>query len=110
MKVEYYHERPGGYTGNILWPIQKSRNGRFSPTHPVAPNAVIWGNSTKSGEMGPSDKMSAFRALGYWASCFPEGDGITMRCERGQNTAKVVEDIKAVFGWDVVVKRGDTDQ
>ena len=92
MQVAYYHERPGRYTGNIIWsPSYPMKHGKFPADHPSA------------------TKMKDFRALGYWASCFPEGDGITMKCERGQNTEQVVADIKTVFGWEVKVKRGDND-
>jgi hypothetical protein len=31
----------------------------------------------------------------------PEGDGITMRCEREQDPEVVVQDIKECFGFDV---------
>jgi hypothetical protein len=102
VKVEYYHERPGAYTGNIIWsPAKPMRGGKFPADHPAAPGVQIFGEQIGNG------KMNEFRARGYWASCFPEGDGITMKCERGQNTAQVMSDIKDVFGWDVLVKRGD---
>lgn len=103
FSVEYFHERSGSYTGNIIWKVAKPmRGGRFPVDHPASPGGGIEGFI-----FGTSLKMNEFRERGYWASCFPEGDGITMTCSKGQNTAQVVKDINEVFGWSVVVKRGD---
>jgi hypothetical protein len=55
--------------------------------------------------MGRSEQMQAFRSRGYWASCFPEGDGITVQCKNGQDAATVAADIEAAFGWRVKVRR-----
>lgn len=116
LSVKYFHEIPGVGTGNIIW-AERDRGspyyrvskfgmnaGRFPKDHPCAQGD---GRSNARSECGDSESLRNFRALGYWASCFPEGDGITMRCERGQNTAAVVRDIQECFGWRVDVKRGD---
>lgn len=103
LTVEYVHERPGEHTGNILWkPSHPMRGGKFPATHPAAPGFKFGIRD----QMGDSDKMIAFRSRGYWASCFPEGDGITMKCSNGQTPEQVVKDIEEVFGWRVKVRGG----
>lgn len=97
LTVRYIHEVPGVSYGNIMWPGRfPMRHGVFPQDHPAAPGRRIFG-----GEIGDTGQMQAFRARGYWASCFPEGDGITMKVERGQTPEQVAADIRAVFGWDV---------
>ncbi len=96
--VAYFHEQPGVSYGNIMWsPPQRMRHGRFPSTHPASPNCGFG----LAEQMGKGEKMEAFRARGYWASCFPEGDGITLKVLKGQSAAQVIADIKAVFGWEV---------
>ena len=53
------------------------------------------------------------RSRGYWASLFPEGDGITLRWWDdhgegfGNKTAEqVMRDISECFGWTVDCGRG----
>lgn len=111
VTVTYVHERPGLHTGNIIWaerdhgdsyyPVSKyaPRRGIFPPDHPACPNGEA--RSNERAECGDSPQLRAFRALGYWASCFPEGDGITMQVERGQDAKQVMADIAEVFGWKV---------
>lgn len=97
LTVNYIHERPGISYGNIMWsPAHPARNGKYPASHPASPSSQFGFQS----ECGDGDKMKAFRALGYWASCFPEGDGITMKTLNGQSPEQVVADIKAVFGWE----------
>ena len=101
LRVDYRHEKPGSFTGNILWPTKAAmRDGRFPADHPCAPGSKFYPNAGDS-QLGTSDQMNAFRARGYWASCVPEGDGITMRCLGDQTPDRVVSDIREVFGWDV---------
>ena len=102
-------------TANIIWADRNlgdayyrvskfaMRNGKFPSTHPCAPL-----DSTGAGsQMGDSAKLAAFRARGYWASCFPEGDGITLYwwpevAPLDRTAEQVVQDIKECFGWEVV--------
>lgn len=112
MKVEYFHEIPGVGYGNIIWTQDRRRyspkNGRYPKDHPAAPGGVVFGTTINGGQCGESPAMEAFRARGYWASCFPEGDGITMKVGNGQSPEQVAKDIAEVFGWEVVIKRGVT--
>ena|SRR3990167_1738157 len=96
LKVRYIHEWQGEHTGNILWHENwPMRGGLFPAGHPCS------GRAGSSGEVGTSPQMEAFRNRGYWASCFPEGDGITMTCGLGQTRDEVVRDIQECFGWEV---------
>ena len=64
------------------------RAGKFPSDHPV--------------QAAPAGALDQFRALGYWASCFPEGDGITFKPNDPERTrAQVVAEIEAIFGWEV---------
>ena len=99
MKVRYIHETTRT-TGNILWPFDgpyPMRGGVFPANHPA--------HRSHGTDHAP---LETFRARGYWASCFPEGDGITMKCERGQNENDVVRDIRECFGWEVSSNKGVT--
>ncbi len=98
--VEYVHEVPKLHTGNILWkPPHPMRNGKFPKTHPCA------AGDTFEMEMGKQPAIEAFRSRGYWASCFPEGDGITMTCSNNQPAEQVAKDIEECFGWKVTVRK-----
>jgi hypothetical protein len=106
MNVEYFHEIPGHGYGNIMWkPFHPMRNGRFPADHPASPRGTF--DSMGDGQIGDG-KMIEFRERGYWASCFPEGDGITMKVGRDQSPEQVAKDITEVFGWTVRIKRGAT--
>jgi hypothetical protein len=92
MKVRYIHESPlsggGKQMSNIMWegnwPMQR---GSFPPDHPCVENA---------------DAFEQFKQRGYWASPFPEGDGITLDAKLGQSADQVVRDVVECFGWEVV--------
>lgn len=104
FRVKYVHENPGVHTGNILWDTAyEMRSGKFPPNHPCCP-----GDSGMNGEcqFGQGPAIEAFRARGYWASCFPEGDGITMTVKNGQSPDQVVRDIEECFGWKVKYESG----
>lgn len=91
MKVDYYHQKKNMY-GNIMW--DKSL-GESETTHPV--KSIELKNDVHPLEM--------FRSLGYYASCFPEGDGIAIQDETERKTpGMVADDIISCFGWDVCVK------
>lgn len=102
LSVEYVHPQKGVHYGNIMWkPAHPMRGGVFPKTHPAAPGYKF---GVKN-EIGDGGKMKEFRERGYWASCFPEGDGITMECLAEQTPDQVAKDIQEVFGWHVKVRR-----
>ena len=92
MEVRFTNERMSNRdsqcTANILWERRYPMyGGRFPGNHPVK-----------------DEQIKAFRARGYWASCFPEGDGITFYSESGPRPdADVIADIETCF--DFTVKR-----
>ena len=103
MQVRYIHEKPKVSHGNIMWaPAHPMRNGKFPQSHPAAPSSTFHPNAG-DGQLGTSPQMIAFRERGYWASCFPEGDGITMSVKNDQRPEQVASDIREVFGWDVKI-------
>lgn len=80
------------------------RGGKFPPGHPVGGTSL----DADGVQMGNCAGMEAFRARGYWASCFPEGDGITFYPELDEDKLahEVIKDIEECFGWDVTYDRG----
>ena len=88
------------------------RHGKFPPDHPCAddPKPTVSGKC-RTKEPGPDSEwidvpgeqpvsdtaLGRFRARGYWASCFPEGDGITAEALNGQDADKIMCDISECF-------------
>ena len=124
MTVKYFHPVSASdgrrlSAANIIWTerdrgdhyYRKSRfameRGRFPASHPCAP----FDDETRtklSSQIGSSKSLTAFRDRGYWASCFPEGDGITLKwwqdvpAPTDKSKAEVIRDIEECFGWNVV--------
>jgi len=95
MKIKYVHQKPGKHTGNILWEkAHPIKFGIFPKEHPVG------GGFAGSLQLGTGENIKKFREKGYWASCFPEGDGITLE-SNNKSSEQVIKDIKECFGWDV---------
>ena len=98
-KVVYHHYQPGVANANILWEGKfPMRKGKFPSNHPVG------GPIVPDGQMEDNPAMQAFRTRGYWASCFPEGDGMTVKPLKEQTAGHVAMDIKDCFGWDVDIE------
>lgn len=58
------------------------------------------------GEQPESDTaLGRLRAMGYWCSCFPEGDGITVEALKGQTAEQLAEAVRACFNRPVNVLR-----
>jgi hypothetical protein len=104
FKVYPYREKVA--MGNIVWSERDQgsayyrvskfamRGGKFPACHPVG------GDAGFADQSGSGSTIVAFRERGYWASCFPEGDGITWKPERGQSDDQCMTDIRECFGWD----------
>lgn len=103
LVVRYIHGSKGQWSGNILWRVRPrpARNGWFPSDHPAAPMSKVFGN-VGGNQCGCSEALTKFRSLGYWASCFPEGDGITLDALHDQSKQQVISDIEDVFGWKVI--------
>lgn len=110
---------PGVSSSNIMfngiWP---KKYGKFPKEHPCsddpqptisgrhrtkAPGATEW--TEVPGEQPDSDtNLGKFRKRGYWASCFPEGDGITFEPLNGQDDKTIIKDIGECFAVRVAVE------
>lgn len=94
------------------WPMC---GGKFPKSHPCHddPKPTVMGKYRRKkpgsdewqdmpGEQPESETaLGLFRSRGYWASCFPEGDGITFEPLRDQSDDQVVADIAECFGVEV---------
>ena len=108
LKVMVHPYREKLAHGNIIWAQRDQgsayyrvsgfamRAGKFPPGHPVGGSGL----GDDKGQCGDGENIKRFRELGYWASCFPEGDGITWKPLKGQSDEQCLADIKAAFGWD----------
>ncbi len=77
MKATFLAPR-GNYTGNILWR-----------------EAELFGKESLL-----EHSISTICELGYWASCFPERDGITFQDEHGKRSAQqMLIDFQRSFPW-----------
>lgn len=98
LKVKVFPFREKVCMGNIIWADKyPMRGGKFPSGHPIC------GSVGKDfSQYGDGQNIVAFRGRGYWASCFPEGDGITWKPERGQSDEQCMVDIRESFGWDAL--------
>lgn len=97
MKVKVYPYKKGHCYGNIMWEGKfPMRGGNFPANHPVRGKF----SDAPAGQSGSGAGIAEFRMRGYWASCFPEGDGITWQPEKGQSDEQCLQDIRESFGWD----------
>jgi hypothetical protein len=126
IKVTYHHPVVDSNgkrlsTANIIWAERNlgsayyrvskfaMNGGKFPATHPCSP--FDDDTPANSAQMGGSKQLTEFRSRGYWASCFPEGDGITLKwwedvAEPSDKSAgQVMADIRECFGWKVVLGR-----
>ena len=90
LAVTVFPYRAGFCYGNIMW--QKAhpmRAGKFPLSHPVG--------GVFADQAGNGPQIVLFRERGYWASCFPEGDGITWKPLRDQSDEQCMADIRACF-------------
>lgn len=71
------------------------------PPHHEYTGNLLWNASDVVGresEIGSS--ISQLRELGYWASAFPEGDGVTFTEESGKKrNDELVSDVRSCFDW-----------
>lgn len=110
LEVKFFPYQKGRCSGNLVWAERDGgspyyrvskyamKGGVFPPNHPVGGTK----SASDPSQMGSGDKIEAFRARGYWASCFPEGDGITFQHEDERSDETVINDVRECFGWLVV--------
>lgn len=93
LNVKYFHQKPNFY-GNVMWDKEL---GQSDKTHPVT-------SVETTGNLSPLEKI---RSLGYYASCFPEGDGMAINDESGKKSAgEVASDLKKCFNWEIEIHKG----
>lgn len=99
MKVEVFPYREKIGMGNMMWkgPRFEMRHGKFPKEHPVG-----GGFRDDGDQCGNGKTIKEFRGIGYWASCFPEGDGITWKPLKGQSDEQCLLDMQNCFpDWDL---------
>ena len=113
VNVDYVHSANRKFASNIIWqPSFPMRHGKFPKTHPcygMAEPFMLMGEKRTADEVHEikesDDALARFRALGYEASCFPEGDGITLDVPDHKLMEDVINDIQSCFGWKVTKSR-----
>lgn len=72
--------------------------GEFPSNHPFADNPEPFtfksNNDLETKGLLGNDRLSNFRKAGYWASCFPEGDGICFDALNEQSKEQIISDIE----------------
>ncbi len=101
MRVTIRHGAPGVCMSNILWRrYWPERRNPFPTAHPCTGNpkpTVFVGDEVPD----TNDPLGLFRKRGYFASCFPEGDGIAFRPPEGKTEKEIEEDVRQCFGFEV---------
>lgn len=61
---------------------------------------LLWNKAEAVSEQSRiSGSLTKLRALGYWASPFPEGDGVTFSDKSGRSESVMLNDFTAAFDW-----------
>lgn len=91
MNLRYISYKPGLAYGNLMFEGKAfpMRGGKFPKDHPFAPGT---GMDTYP-SIGTGEKLEKLRALGYYVSCFPEGDGLSFSPAAGRGEDEVRKDI-----------------
>ena len=76
------------------------RGGKFAANHPFGdnPEMLTFSNTPAMAD----DKLSKFRQAGYYASCFPEGDGIVFSVIVEKSKQEVEKDITEILGLEII--------
>jgi len=97
--VTVYQGRLGYSYWNIIWSGKFPQRAGKWRGHPCEsnPEPLVF---DREEQPVSDDPLGKFRARGYFASCFPEGDGISFQPPREDVTMeKVCSDITECFGW-----------
>lgn len=76
----------------------------LKPPHHQYNGNLLWNVANVVGKENEiSESLDQFRNLGYWASPFPEGDGVTFSDEtKSKGIDELFEDVTRCFTWLVV--------
>jgi len=103
-QVKVYEGREGLCYWNIIWTGKyPQRCGKWHG-HPCEgnPEPLVF---SREGQPESDDPLGKFRARGYLASCFPEGDGIAFEPPENVTVEQVCRDIECCFGWKTTAVR-----
>lgn len=80
----------------------RMNGGMFPKTHPFidCPKPFTFAHDPCPES---NDRLSQFRRAGYFASCFPEGDGVTIRRGLEQSNDQLIEDICRILQIEINV-------
>lgn len=117
LSVTYRPPWTADGAGIVMWETAKPMaDGVFPADHPASPNGgAVAGDPDY--QVGTSWQMAQLRSLGYIASCYEDGTGLTLRGGRRPTivegevmpgwavtaAASVAADITDVFGWSVTL-------
>jgi hypothetical protein len=90
-------KRPGVRERYLHWSIKKQT---FVEPHPCAgnPKPTVF---NREQQPETDDPLGKFRARGYLASCFPEGDGMSFDPPPGRTEDEVERDLVECFGFEI---------
>ncbi len=61
---------------------------------------LLWSKAEAASEVARiSESLAKLRALGYWASAFPEGDGVSFSDKQCRSEVVMLDDFVALFAW-----------
>lgn len=76
------------------------------PPRPPYTGNLIWDKVDGQMYSRETEKsVSELVALGYWASFYPEGDGVTFTDSTGKDDTQMIDEFKAAFSWATVIPR-----
>jgi hypothetical protein len=87
--------------GNLMFKDSyPMREGKFPKLHPFIdnPEPFTFSANPPHGE----DRLSKFRQAGYYASCFPEGDGLSFKPLHGQDNERIKQDVLTFLKVELV--------
>lgn len=92
INLRYISYKPGIAYGNLMFEGKSfpMKGGKFPKDHPFAGSTD--GMKTYP-SIGTGDKLDRLRAIGYYISCFPEGDGLCYQPPKGRDDEQIRYDI-----------------
>lgn len=102
IELKYFPLLKGAY-GNLMF-IGKSfpmKNGKFPKDHPFAP----MDNMDNYPSIGVSEKLESLRKLGYYVSCFPEGDGLCFSHSFQKSQQEVIDEISRTLNAKLIYEK-----
>ena len=86
--------------------VYRQKDGVFPAKHPLP--CTLY-NAKDCTQYGTAPQLEAFRLRKYWASAYPQGDGLCILGLNNQTPQQVVSDIEEVFNWEVTNKERNVE-